>query len=154
MLNATPGNDIRVVQCHLSARETLQRRCEEIRGCSLSVWRVAPLQSVASFHRSNADNRFDGCRGTLPYMAPELVTNSRAVSEKVDVWSLGTVLWEMLTLERPYHKLSGDEIMRRLMSCKSPDIPWCVALSHPLGGPSNSGMAMCAQEWSACQGWR
>ena len=131
MRDATPGNDIRVVQCHLSAHETLQRRCVEIRGCSLSVLRVAPLQSVASSHRVDADTRFDGCRGTLPYMAPELVTNSRAVSEKVDVWSLGTVLWEMLTLQRPYHDLSGDEIMRRLMSCKSPDIPWCAALHIP-----------------------
>jgi serine/threonine protein kinase len=41
------------------------------------------------------------CRGTLPYMAPELVSDPEHVSEKADIWSLGIVLWEMLTLEVP-----------------------------------------------------
>ena len=31
------------------------------------------------------------CRGTLPYMAPELVNDPNRVSEKADVWSLGMV---------------------------------------------------------------
>ncbi len=54
---------------------------------------------------------FLGCRGTLPYMAPELATNSLAVSEKVDVWSLGVVLWEMLTLQNPFADCSPQEIL-------------------------------------------
>lgn len=41
-------------------------------------------------------------RGTLPYMAPEMITNHKRVTEKADVWSLGVVLWEMLTGEAPH----------------------------------------------------
>lgn len=44
-----------------------------------------------------------GVRGTLPWMAPELLNGSSSkVSEKVDVFSFGIVLWEILTGEEPY----------------------------------------------------
>ncbi|KAK7338882.1 hypothetical protein VNO77_19516 [Canavalia gladiata] len=44
-----------------------------------------------------------GVRGTLPWMAPELLNgNSNRVSEKVDVFSFGISMWELLTGEEPY----------------------------------------------------
>lgn len=44
-----------------------------------------------------------GVRGTLPWMAPELLNgNSNRVSEKVDVFSFGISMWEILTEEEPY----------------------------------------------------
>uniref|UniRef100_M8BD21 Serine/threonine-protein kinase CTR1 n=1 Tax=Aegilops tauschii TaxID=37682 RepID=M8BD21_AEGTA len=47
-----------------------------------------------------------GVRGTLPWMAPELLNGSSSlVSEKVDVFSFGIVLWELLTGEEPYADL-------------------------------------------------
>ena len=56
-----------------------------------------------------------GCRGTLPYMAPEVVNDPQHVSEKADVWSLGMVLWELLTLEIPFASLSPQHIIHGLM---------------------------------------
>ncbi|XP_061372205.1 uncharacterized protein LOC133314701 [Gastrolobium bilobum] len=44
-----------------------------------------------------------GVRGTLPWMAPELLNgSSNRVSEKVDVFSFGISMWELLTGEEPY----------------------------------------------------
>lgn len=44
-----------------------------------------------------------GARGTLPWIAPELLDgSSNRVSEKVDVFSFGVVMWEILTGEEPY----------------------------------------------------
>ncbi|KAG0465495.1 hypothetical protein HPP92_019659 [Vanilla planifolia] len=44
-----------------------------------------------------------GVRGTLPWMAPELLNgSSNLVSEKVDVFSFGIVMWEILTGHEPY----------------------------------------------------
>lgn len=39
--------------------------------------------------------------GTVSYMAPEIIRNELC-SEKIDVWSYGVVLWELLTCEVPY----------------------------------------------------
>ncbi|XP_062189194.1 uncharacterized protein LOC133892437 isoform X2 [Phragmites australis] len=84
-----------------------------------------------------------GVRGTLPWMAPELLSgSSNKVSEKVDVFSFGIVMWEILTGEEPYANMhygaiiggivnntlrppvpaSCDSEWRRLMEqCWSPD---------------------------------
>ncbi|VVB11568.1 unnamed protein product [Arabis nemorensis] len=53
-----------------------------------------------------------GVRGTLPWMAPELLNGSSTkVSEKVDVFSFGIVLWEILTGEEPYANMHYGAII-------------------------------------------
>ncbi|KAH8521640.1 hypothetical protein H0E87_002620 [Populus deltoides] len=49
-----------------------------------------------------------GVRGTLPWMAPELLNGS---SSKVDVFSFGIVLWEILTGEEPYANMHYGAII-------------------------------------------
>lgn len=39
--------------------------------------------------------------GTVAWMAPEVIRHE-PYSEKVDVWSYGVVIWELLNQERPY----------------------------------------------------
>ncbi|KAF4356104.1 hypothetical protein G4B88_012569 [Cannabis sativa] len=56
-------------------------------------------------------------RGTLPWMAPELLNGSNClVSEKVDVFSFGIVLWELLTGEEPYADLHYGAIIGGIVS--------------------------------------
>ncbi|KAL0418574.1 UNVERIFIED_CONTAM: Mitogen-activated protein kinase kinase kinase-A [Sesamum radiatum] len=53
-----------------------------------------------------------GVRGTLPWMAPELLNGSTTrVSEKVDVFSFGITLWEILTGEEPYANMHCGAII-------------------------------------------
>ncbi|GIL52043.1 hypothetical protein Vafri_8003 [Volvox africanus] len=54
-------------------------------------------------------------RGTLPYMAYELVSGNDNVSEKVDVYSMGVVMWEMYTGEVPFAHLTAQEILTGLL---------------------------------------
>lgn len=58
-----------------------------------------------------------GVRGTLPWMAPELLNGSSSlVSEKVDVFSFGIVMWELITGEEPYSDLHYGAIIGGIVS--------------------------------------
>lgn len=48
--------------------------------------------------------------GTVAWMAPEVIRNERC-SVKVDVWSFGVVLWEILTTETPFKDVDSSAIM-------------------------------------------
>ncbi|KAJ8641234.1 hypothetical protein MRB53_017928 [Persea americana] len=58
-----------------------------------------------------------GVRGTLPWMAPELLNGSSSmVSDKVDVFSFGIVMWELLTGDEPYADLHYGAIIGGIVS--------------------------------------
>ncbi|XP_069938309.1 mitogen-activated protein kinase kinase kinase 13-A isoform X5 [Cherax quadricarinatus] len=48
--------------------------------------------------------------GTLAWMAPEVIRNEPC-NEKVDIWSFGVVLWELLTCEIPYRDVDNSAII-------------------------------------------
>lgn len=53
-----------------------------------------------------------GVRGTLPWMAPELLNGcSSRVSEKVDIFSFGIAMWELVTGEEPYANMHCGAII-------------------------------------------
>lgn len=49
-------------------------------------------------------------KGTVPYMAPEQIRAGQA-DRRVDVWGLGVVLWELLTLQRLFRRDTEVESM-------------------------------------------
>jgi len=47
-------------------------------------------------------------------MAPEVIRNEKttaALTPKMDVWSYGVVLWELLTRQIPFHNLPAMSVM-------------------------------------------
>ncbi|KAM3297356.1 hypothetical protein ACQJBY_039302 [Aegilops geniculata] len=74
-----------------------------------------PICKVGDFGLSKIKRNtlvLGGVRGTLPWMAPELLNGSSSkVSEKVDVFSFGIVLWEILTGEEPYANMHYGAII-------------------------------------------
>lgn len=53
-------------------------------------------------------------RGTLPWTAPEILRTPNCVTEKVDVFSFGIVLWELWTGKEPYEGLNYHALMMQL----------------------------------------
>ncbi|GKA14749.1 serine/threonine protein kinase, putative isoform 1, partial [Tanacetum coccineum] len=69
-----------------------------------------------------------GVRGTLPWMAPELLSGkSHMVTDKIDVYSFGVVMWELLTGDEPYTNMHCASIIGGIVNnTLRPTIPtWC-----------------------------
>eukprot|EP01036_Dinobryon_divergens_P032454 gene32454-42044_t len=76
---------------------------------------------------SNALFLLTSFTGTLLYMAPE-VAERKQYNHKVDVYSFGILLWEMLTGTRPFKDFVEDGVH----TDRRPEIPW--SLSTKLSG--------------------
>ena len=63
-------------------------------------------------------------RGTPEYMSPESVRFGR-IDEKLDIWSLGCIVIEMLTGESAWEEYSDDDSLMSVLCClyKRPEIP-------------------------------
>nr|CAD38824.1 NIMA-related kinase [Crithidia fasciculata] len=66
--------------------------------------------------------------GTPYYLAPELWERKR-YSKKADMWSLGVILYELLTLHRPFKGPSQREIMQQVLYGKYDPFPCPVSAS-------------------------
>ena len=63
-----------------------------------------------------------GVGGTLPYMAPEQI-EGRAVSPRTDIWSLGIVLYEMLTGIRPFQGDNHYQLFHSILQDSARPLP-------------------------------
>lgn len=70
----------------------------------------------------------DDAQGTIAYLAPELLTGTRP-NEQSDVYSLGVVLYEMVTGGRPFPHLNGLALAAAYMQSSSAAWPFPQELS-------------------------
>ena len=56
--------------------------------------------------------------GTAFYMTPEQLTNAKDVDERADVWSMGIILYELLTNQKPFDGTSMPEIVAKILRNK------------------------------------
>lgn len=86
------------------------------------------------YSRGQEEGRSGTIFGPAEYMAPELIADARAAAPASDIYSLGVIVYELLTLERPYESDSDvDQYLRELNDSApdprllNPDIPEPVA---------------------------
>ena len=76
---------------------------------------------IDSKHAPSPNLTEDGALlGTVPYMSPEHVTG-RGVDHRSDIFSLGIILYEMLTGERPFQGSTSSSLMSSIL--KKPPVP-------------------------------
>lgn len=59
--------------------------------------------------------------GALPYMSPEAIDSPREVGLKTDVWSLGAMMYELLTGTKPFG--TGLKAVRRILTADYEEFP-------------------------------
>lgn len=100
-------------------------------------------------------------KGKYGYMSPEQV-DLKVLDQRADQFSVGIVLWEMLTFQRLFYRSNEYETVRAVLDCRVPfprsvraDIPWRLALiafralqRNPRWRYSNAAqMAVALQKW-------
>jgi serine/threonine protein kinase len=70
--------------------------------------------------------------GALPYMAPEAIDTPKFVTQAADVWSLGAMIFHLLTGQQPFG--AGLRAVQKIMAAERPEPPAFV-LSNPQFSP-------------------
>ena len=119
------GRPLGLVHRDVSPHNVLVDKSGHVRLTDFGIARVNDLDAAAR-------TRTGVMKGKLSYMAPEQVQTS-TYDQRIDVYALGVVLFEMLANRLPYHGSSEPTVLRRLMD-NDPE-PWRRAngLSAPLG---------------------
>ncbi|KAJ7169809.1 kinase-like domain-containing protein [Mycena filopes] len=85
--------------------------------CKISDFGISKRQDLKG-------QAFTNMKGTAFWMAPEVVdSNKRGYDTKVDIWSLGCVVLEMWTGERPWAGQELIPVMLKLYNHSAPPIP-------------------------------
>jgi serine/threonine-protein kinase len=60
--------------------------------------------------------------GTPIYMAPEQILSANASDPRIDVWSIGVVLFELLTGELPFAGATMEDLCAQIIQGRTPDV--------------------------------
>ncbi|KAA6389684.1 MAG: putative serine/threonine-protein kinase unc-51 [Streblomastix strix] len=74
------------------------------------ILKIADFGEVKQISKSSQNQMKVSVRGTPPYMAPELYFGIGKADTKVDMWSLGMLLYQMLTHTFPFNPTNEYEI--------------------------------------------
>lgn len=80
------------------------------------IAKLADFGFAKSFGKDVDANVSTTSLGTPYYMAPEILNGKRrGYSEKADVWAAGVVLFEMVTLAKPFNGADVDEVVHNIV---------------------------------------
>mmetsp|Transcript_93601 Transcript_93601/g.264722 ORF Transcript_93601/g.264722 Transcript_93601/m.264722 type:complete len:296 (+) Transcript_93601:44-931(+) len=110
---------------HCHARGIVHRDVSPSNLALSEGWGCKLIDFGFAANTTGAEGELEDVVGTAPYMAPEMLARRPSYGCKVDVWSAGAVVCELLAGEPPFGRLddSSNKVMRSIRSyaaCKDP----------------------------------
>ncbi|CAO3678438.1 unnamed protein product [Rhizopus stolonifer] len=90
--------------------------------CKITDFGLSKNQNDSAYDPASDNSTM---KGTVFWMAPEVLTNN--YSEKVDIWSLGCTVLEMITGTHPWMNLTSLAALYAIGNHKTPEIPCNVS---------------------------
>ncbi|KAA6358001.1 MAG: hypothetical protein EZS28_046472 [Streblomastix strix] len=79
-------------------------------GSGKVILKIADFGEVKQIQNSSQNQMTVSARGTPAYIAPELQLGIGKANAKVDVWSIGMLLYQIVTHTFPFDPLSDKEV--------------------------------------------
>jgi len=67
--------------------------------------------------------------GTLPYLSPEQVRGEEIIDSRSDIYSLGAVMYEMLSGMPPFTGATPIDVLAAIVEAEPEPLPGCVPLA-------------------------
>ncbi|MBS0351998.1 MAG: protein kinase [Proteobacteria bacterium] len=110
-------HSLNILHRDLTSRNILLNNREEAK---VGDFGLSIIKSTSASHEKISSAM--GTAGTLPWMAPEL-HNGESNSKKTDVYSLGVVLWEIVSRKMPYEGLMMSQMISMAVQGKRDPLP-------------------------------
>jgi serine/threonine protein kinase len=103
--------------------------------CTLDVHGDVQSLAITDFDTAKTISKTSQAKttiGTPSYMCPEVICsgNAHIYTAKADVWSMGMVIYELVTLKEPYEDEDIFEVATLIQSGQRPVIPEAVATEY------------------------
>ncbi|GJN30963.1 hypothetical protein PR202_gb19311 [Eleusine coracana subsp. coracana] len=110
---------------HENIVQVLWNRQKDIKCANILVHANGSVK-LADFGLAKEITKFNAvksCKGTVYWMAPEVVNPRKTYGPAADIWSLGCTVLEMLTCQLPYPDLEWTQALYRIGKGEPPAIP-------------------------------
>jgi serine/threonine protein kinase len=114
--------------------EVAGERLDELKITDFGIAKMAEEELVDAFeHGDESLTASQTGIGALPYMAPEMIESMRDAGKPADIWSLGAMIFELLTGTKPFG--SGLRAVPLIIAANIPSLPVSVT-NNPQFNPA------------------